>query len=44
MPVTNEIATIEATSIRKIASENVPRDSIAQARSTRLDCGGDASV
>ena len=30
--------------MRKIALEKVPRDSSAQARSTRLVCGGDASV
>ena len=44
MPVTNDMAMMVATSIRKIALENVPRDSSAQPRSSRLDCGGDASV
>ena len=44
MPVINDIATIAATSMRKIAMEKVPRDSCAQPRRTLLVCGGDASV
>ncbi len=44
MPVSVDIATISATSVRKIAPENVPRDSTAQPRRTRLVCGRDASV
>ena len=44
MPVTHDIATMSATSMRKMAMEKVPRDSDAQARNTRLVCGGDASV
>ncbi len=43
-PVMHDIATIQATSTRKIALENVPRDSCAQLRSTRLVCGKEASV
>jgi hypothetical protein len=44
MPVTHDIATISATSVRKIAPEKVPRESTAQPRRTRLVCGRDASV
>ena len=44
MPVMQDIATINATSMRKIAVEKVPRDSTAQPRSSRLVCGADASV
>ena len=44
MPVKVAIATIRATSVRKIAPENVPRDSTAHPRKTRLVCGRDASV
>jgi hypothetical protein len=39
-----DIATITATSARKIAPEKVPRDSTAQPRKTRLVCCRDASV
>ena len=44
MPVKQDIATINATSVRKMAPENVPRESTAQARSSRPVCGGAASV
>jgi hypothetical protein len=44
MPVRHDIAMISATSVRKMAPENVPRDSTAQPRSIRLVCGRDASV
>ena len=44
MPVRHDIATISATSVRKIAPEKVPRESTAQPRRTRLVCGRDASV
>jgi hypothetical protein len=38
------VATMTATSIRKMAMENVPRDNWAQARRSRLVGAGDASV
>ena len=38
------MATISATSIRKMAMEKVPREADAQARKIRLVCGSDASV
>jgi hypothetical protein len=44
MPVKQDIATIKATSVKKIAPENVPRESTAQPRSIGLVCGRDASV
>jgi hypothetical protein len=44
MPVSVDIATISATSVKEIAPENVPRDSRAQPRRTGLVCGRDASV
>ena len=39
-----DIATIKAMSVRKMAPENVPRESTAQARRNRPVCGRDASV
>jgi len=42
--VMQDIATIKAASVRKIAPEKVPRDSTAQPRKTRLVCGRDAKV
>jgi hypothetical protein len=42
--VRQDIATIKATSARKIAPENVPRESTAHPRKARLVCGRDASV
>ncbi len=44
MPVKQAIATMKATSIRKIAPENVPLESTAHALRGRLFCGRDANV
>ena len=44
MPVVTDMATISAMSVRKIAAENVPRESTAQPRSTRRVCGREARV
>ena len=44
MPVTQDIATISATSSRNSTLENVPCESRAQRRRNRLVCGRQASV
>jgi hypothetical protein len=44
MPVKHDIATISATSVRKISPEKVPRESTAQARNVLPISGRAASV
>ena len=44
MPVRQDMATMKATSVRKIVAAKVPRNSTARARRYRPVCGRDASV